>query len=144
VKQISSLLSYVRLGGFVNKGIFLSLCFLVVLGVTYQYLSTSYLQRSNPNRQEEVAEELIDISYQAKNEDEAEIIDLIWLQKASAVVRKRGARYFNVIEQDYRETTPDDQTMAMPILEGIIEISYDQESEYDAIEIEKINVFDLK
>ena len=128
-----------------NKGIFLSLCFLVVLGVTYQYLNTSYLQnRSASVRQEEVAEELIDISYQAKNEAEAEIIDLIWLQKASAAVRKRGARYFNVIEQDYRETTPDDQTMALPVLEGIIEISYDQESEYDAIEIEKINVFDLE
>lgn len=128
-----------------NKGIFLSLCFLIVLGVTYQYLSTSYHQTKTASlRQEEVAEELIDISYQAKNEDEAQIIDLIWLQKASAAVRKRGARYFNVIEQDYRETIPDDQNIAMPVLEGIIEISYDQESEYDAIEIEKINVFDLE
>ena len=130
-----------------NKGIFLSICFLLILGVTYQYLNTSYLQNKTPPsmlRQEEVAQDLIDISYQAKDDDEAEIIDLIWLQKASRAVRKRGARYFNVIEQNYRETTPDDQERGMPVLEGIIEISYDQESEYDAVEIEKINVFDLE
>lgn len=78
-------------------------------------------------RQEEQAPEELQVTFEAKNAEDAEIADILWLRKAARLAMDMGNPYFNVLQQNR------DQEM---VVDGIIRLEEDPMSaEYDANEI---------
>ncbi|HLW56008.1 MAG TPA: hypothetical protein VKY27_01405 [Bacteriovoracaceae bacterium] len=117
---------------------FAVLALLLLSGVSYQLLNPpSKPNEKNIQRQEEVENFLVDVFYQARNEEEEKIIDLLWLQEAAQVAREQEAKYFNIVEQNIginKELT---------YMEGIIEITDDINAEFSVEEITRVNIEEL-
>lgn len=121
--------------------VFAVLALLLLGGISYQVVIRPLNSTPVQQRQEEQAENLINVFYQAKDEEEETLLDLIWLQKAARLVQENGKTHFNVVDQRTGISQSDQQDLAY--IEGIIEITDDLSAQYNAEEIRRVNIEEL-
>src|SRR5690606_16601391 len=116
-------------GGPMQTKVLAVLALLLLLGTGYQsFFSPTPLM---PRQEEQAQESLLDVYYQASNESEESIIDLLWLHQAAKMVLKAGGNYFNIVEQN---TGINGELVYM---EGIIEMTDDLDAEFSAQEVDR-------
>lgn len=120
---------------------FAVLALLLLSSISYFSLNSPKETNQLIQRQEEVASELIDVYYQAKNEEEETMIDMLWLQEAARLVEENGGNFFNIMEQ--RMGIDKLGRKELTYIEGIVEITDDFGAEFSAEEINRINVEEL-
>lgn len=118
------------------------LALLVLSAATYKSLHNKNVEKTSQiQRQEEVADTLVDIYYLAENEEDEKKLDLLWLQRAAQVVREYGEVFFNIVEQKTGVRKVDNEEFLY--MEGIIEITQDIGAEFNAEEIGRVNIEEL-
>ncbi len=119
--------------------VFAVLALLLLSGIAYQTLKAP--PQMEMQKQEEVAEALINVFYQASSRHEERIIDLLWLQEAAEETLDAGATYFNIFEQNIGTARVNGREFTY--MEGIIEITDDVSAEFNAEQIARVDVEEL-